>query len=655
MNPQLIVISGSLKGTIFALTEAEVSIGRERSNTVCLNDPSVSRRHCLLKRIGDDSENLSSDIDSQQTTSVTSRWSITDLESFNGTFVNGIPVKEHPLAHGDQIAVGDVVLIFILHELEAESAAAVQLREGDLITRSTVRLRQEDALYLRPDKLIAELPATTRIARDLNTLLRISSTINSIRRLGELQTRLLELIRSVVPAERAAILLVDREPDTFGPVCGWSQLVGSDNSLKVSGTITKQVLLEGIALLSNDLIDNQDYKEVPSLVNPRVCSVLCLPLAAFGKRLGVIYLDTSDPAARFDEGHLQLLTAVAGLASVAFENARHFELLEHENSRLQKEIEIKHEMIGESAPMQTIYKFVGKVARTDSTVLIRGESGTGKELAARAIHLNSSRATKPFVAINCATLSESLLESELFGHEKGAFTGAITQKRGKLEIADGGTLLLDEVGELAMNIQAKLLRVLQAREFERVGGTRPIKVDVRIIGATNRNLEEAIKAGTFRQDLYYRLNVVWTVMPPLRERREDIPLLASYFVATFSRKCKRKVTGISADARSFLVRYDWPGNVRELENAIERAIVLGSTDLILPEDLPDTVVESASVNTPSPTTFREAINESKRSVIVNALKKSNGNFTEAAKLLGMHPNNLHRVIRNLNLKIDPEV
>jgi Nif-specific regulatory protein len=654
VSPRLIAISGALKGTIFALTQDEVLVGREASNTVCVNDPSVSRRHCLLRRV-DDSESTSLEGETLHSINTASQWTIADLESFNGTFVNGVPVKEHSLAHGDQIAVGDVVLLFLLHEVEAGGTAAVQLDGGDLITRSTVRLRREDALYLRPDKVIAELPATARIARDLNTLLKISATINSIRGQSELQTRLLELIREVVPAEREAILLVDKEQAAFASICGWSKIAGPDNSLRVSGTITNQVLLEGVALLSNDLIDNQDFKDAQSLMTARVCSVLCVPLVVFEKTLGVIYLDTSDHEARFDEGHLQLLTGVAGIAAVAFENARHFGLLEEENARLHKEIQIEHEMVGESEPMRAVYQFIGKVAPTDSTVLIRGESGTGKELAALAVHRNSLRSTKPFVAINCATLSETLLESELFGHEKGAFTGAITQKRGKLEIADGGTLFLDEVGELTATIQAKLLRVLQAREFERVGGARPIKVDVRVIAATNRNLEEAIKQGGFRQDLYYRLNVVSLVMPSLRERREDIPLLASYFVASYSKKCKRKVSGISPESRRVLFAYDWPGNVRELENAIERAVVLGSTVMILPEDLPEALLESAAANTLPATRYYEAVKEAKKLLILKALEESSGNYTEAAKFLGVHPNNLHRLIRSLNLKADLKV
>jgi Nif-specific regulatory protein len=653
MNPRLIAISGSLKGTVFALTGTDVSVGREAANAVCLNDPSVSRRHCLLRRIDNQNEIEAAKTESGQPAGPTAQWSIIDLDSFNGTFINDVPIKEQMLRHGDHVTIGDVVLLFVTQDVNTEGTATLPHDEADLITRSTVRLRRDDALYLRPDKIFSELPATDRIARDLNTLLRISAAINSLRNLDELQKRVLELIREVVPLEREAILLIDREEDAFTSVCGWTKLTGSDNSFTVSKTITRQVLLERVALLSNDLVDNTSYKQTPSLIGARVYSVLCLPLIVFEKTLGVIYLDTSDPEARFDEGHLQLMTGVADIAAVAIENARHFELLEDEKAQLQKEIQIEHEMIGESLPMRSVYNLIGKVAATDSRVLIRGESGTGKELAAHAIHINSARAARPFVAINCATLNESLLESELFGHEKGAFTGAITQKRGKLEVADGGTLFLDEVGELTLNIQAKLLRVLQQGEFDRVGGSRPVKVDVRIIAATNRNLEEAVKTGAFRDDLYYRLKVVELLMPALRDRKEDIPLLATHFVASYSKKCKRKVSGISPETRQLLMAYDWPGNVRELENAIERAVVLGSSPFILPEDLPEAVLESGVMPAMESPAFYESVKESKRQLIKRALEKASGNYTEAARLLGVHPNNLHRLIKNLNLSKPP--
>jgi Nif-specific regulatory protein len=290
------------------------------------------------------------------------------------------------------------------------------------------------------------------------------------------------------------------------------------------------------------------------------------------------------------------------------------------------------------------------VAATDSTVLLLGESGTGKELAARAIHRASPRAERPFVAINCATLSETLLESDLFGHEKGAFTGAAARKTGKVEVADTGTLLLDEVGEIPLPLQAKLLRFLQEREFERVGSTHPLRVDVRVIAATNRNLEQAARAGTFREDLYYRLNVITLNLPPLRERREDIPLLASHFAARTSQRLGRPVAGFTPEARACLVRYGWPGNVRELANAIERAIVLGDDDLIRPEDLPEAVIEAGPAPGTVVTRYHETINETKKRLVLAAMEEARGNVTKAGALLGIHPNYLHRLLSNLGLR-----
>jgi Nif-specific regulatory protein len=640
MAPRLIAISGSFKGTTYPLAQDEISIGRDPANCFSLNDPSVSRRHCLLRSNGTGDE-----------------FHIIDLESYNGTFVNGVPVAEKPLTHGDQIALGDIRFIFLTHEDNLTPTPSLQ--DGDLISRSTIRLERERAFYLRPESAVRESAGDLRGTRERNALLQLSATVNSIRESDKLQQHLLELTLEVVPAERGAILLADDEGEGFVSCRGWNRLNGADDSISVSQTISRQVLREVVAILSNDVVHDDGVVTSPSLLASEICSLLCVPLVAFEKPLGVIYFDTSSRVAQFDEAHLQLLTAIAGIAAVAFENARRFEVLEEENRRLQQEVKLTHQMIGESESMREVYKLLARVAPSSATVLLLGESGTGKELAARAIHLNSPRASKPFVAINCATLTESLLESELFGHEKGSFTGAIAQKRGKLEVADGGTVFLDEVGELSPGIQAKLLRALQMREFERVGGTRTIKVDVRMIAATNRDLKKAIEAGRFREDLYYRLNVVSIPMPPLRERREDIPLLASFFVAEYSRKCKRRVTGISAEARRLICAYDWPGNVRQLENAIERAVVLGATELIAAEDLPEVICEPRESEleregqikeVQPPAGYYETVKEAKRQLILKTLRQTSGNYTEAAKLLGIHPNNLHRLLRNLNLR-----
>ncbi len=278
-------------------------------------------------------------------------------------------------------------------------------------------------------------------------------------------------------------------------------------------------------------------------------------------------------------------------------------------------------------------------------MLITGESGTGKELVARALHEKSTRRERPFVAVNCAALSESLFESELFGHEKGAFTGAVSLKRGRFELAQGGTIFLDEVGELALPLQAKLLRVLQQREFERVGGTQVLSLDIRVIAATNRDLSDDVREGKFREDLYHRLNVVTLLSPPLRDRREDIPLLASYFLDRSAQRCKRHMQGISKEAETILMQYGWPGNVRELENAMERAVVLGVSDWVLPEDLPETLLEADPEA--AGTKYHSSVGHAKREAILEAYAQNNGDYKQAAKVLGLHPNYLLRLVRNL--------
>jgi transcriptional regulator with GAF, ATPase, and Fis domain len=632
MKPKLEAMSGPLRGTSVALVDEEISIGRDRRNLIRLDSMSVSRRHCSIRSEG-------------------GRLKICDLESRNGTFVNGIPVKERFLDHGDQIRVGDSLFLVLLREGEEPLASnPVELRDQEMTAGATVELSPEEALTLRKGSAGSVRPVQDRIAHDLGALLKIGTAVSSIRSVRELERHLLEMIFEVVPAERGAILLVGRSPEDFASVFGWHKGSGPDRSVQVSRTIVRRALERGVAILSNEVLDGGDFKGARSLVSARVRSVMVVPLIVLEKKLGVIYLDSSKPGDRFDEGHLELLTAISGIAAVALENAGRMEWLEKENLRLQADIGIEHNMVGESPRMGEIYRLIARVAPTDSTVLICGESGTGKELAARAIHRNSPRAAKPFVGFNCAALTDTLLESELFGHEKGAFTGATAQTKGRLEVADGGTVFLDEIGEMAPVLQVKLLRVLQEKQFERVGGTRPIKVDIRLVAATSRDLKTAISTGAFREDLYYRLNVVTLTMPPLRERREDIPLLATYFAAKSSAKCKRRIAGISAKARERLIDYDWPGNVRELENAIERAVVLGSGEEILPEDLPEAVLEPQPRSGAPSARYHEAIRETKKKIILKAVKETAGNYVEAAKLLDVHPNYLHRLIRNMNLK-----
>ena len=627
---ELEAIAGPLKGSSIPLESEELSIGREPSNRVSLLDASVSRRHCVIKRESD-------------------QFLIQDLKSRNSTFVNGVPVTERVLQSGDEIKVGTSLFVFVLPETEGgDVSSSVEFDQADTGAGSTIILRKQDARYLRD---LEKIPATGRTVRDLNALLRVSKTAITVRGLAVLQKQILELVLEVAPAERAAILLCDHNVEDYSSVVGLDRQGALNQSVQVSKTIVAQVLSEGVAVLCNDLPSHETFSDTASALARNIRGVLAVPLEVFDRVIGVIYLESADPESRFDEDHLQLLTGIGSIAAPALDSARRMENLEEENRRLQAEISVEHNMVGESPRMREVYQFINRAAPKDSTVLIFGESGTGKELVARAIHRGSARANKPCVAINCAALADSLLESELFGHEKGAFTGAIAQKKGKLEVAEGGTVFLDEIGELAPLLQAKLLRVLQEREFERVGGTRTIKLDVRLIAATNRDLDEEVHKGRFREDLYYRLNVVSMRMPPLRERREDISLLASYFAAKYAKRANRNVMGISPQARSILSSYDWPGNVRELENAIERAVVLGSSDLILPEDLPEGVLERAEPMQGDPVNaFHDAVRDAKKQLILNAVEHANGNYTEAARLLGLHPNYLHRLIRNLNLK-----
>jgi Nif-specific regulatory protein len=412
----------------------------------------------------------------------------------------------------------------------------------------------------------------------------------------------------------------------------------------VTGTDGGFILLAPAGEPMLELARERDHPQLERAVQ-RACAegiiregeITAGPIYLRGKISGAICMLGPDCSA--------VLAAILTLASSALESAHEFEALKIENAQLKSEGAGGTGILGESPGIRQIRTLIARVAPQEATVLILGESGTGKELVARAVHAGSPRAHRPFVAINCAALTDTLLESELFGHERGAFTGAVTQKKGRLEVAEGGSVFLDEVGELAPGLQAKLLRVLQERSFERVGGTVAIPLDIRLIAATNRDLT----AGGFRQDLYHRLNVVSLHTPPLRERTDDIPLLARSFLEVSAARCKRRVAGFAPEASEILLRYSWPGNVRELQNAIEHAVILGTSDWILSEDLPETVVQDIA---PADLTsaYQSAIGETRRDCIVRAWRDAAGDHAAAARILGIHPNSLRRLIRHLGLR-----
>lgn len=487
-----------------------------------------------------------------------------------------------------------------------------------------------------------------------------------------------EAIRRVVPFDRAAFLLYRPETKTLKLLSMDSDAeseffqLGKEYDLKET-RISAWVLDRQKSVVRGDLEKEQQSAGDQRLVAEGIQSYCVVPLVAMGKSIGTFTV-WSEAKNRYSEADAELLQEVANQVALAIANMKSYEeiaalkaRLEKENVYLQEEIRTEHnfeEIVGNSPTLLELLRRVDQVAPTDSSVLIYGETGTGKELIARAIHNRSLRKNRPLVKVNCSAISAGLVESELFGHVKGAFTGAIERRVGRFELADGGTIFLDEVGELPLETQVKLLRVLQEREFEPVGSNRTIRVDVRIIAATNRNLQESVNTGRFRSDLYYRLNVFPLAVPPLRERRSDIPQLAMFFLSRYSRNLGKTMAGISAAATERLKNYSWPGNVRELQNVIERALILGrgpilelEPDLlgVTPsEALRDSAKDvSEAVQSSGPYSGLKTLDEVERAHISAVLQQTRGvieGANGAAKALGMHPNTLRHRMEKLGIR-----
>ncbi len=614
-NPRLLVIAGPELGVSYPIADDSFLIGSDIQNQLPPAGAPVSGAHCVILRQGDD-------------------FLIRDLGGFPGTLVNDERVTERALANGDRIQAGGSLLRFVTGE-----EILCQDSNGEIL-----------AIEIPVGK--AELPAALENSSDPQTLLRMSIMLHSFHALYRvrrsparetLERHVLEFIFDAIPASRGAILLCEEGLSEPAFVSLRSRESAPHRPVVVNRALVRRVTEERCGLI----VENPEAGQPAGAVPENSAALLLAPLLIRERVCGIVYLE----GAAFQEPHLQLLVALVQIASMALENAFHLEWLETENARLESELHPGHHMIGDSACLRDLQRNILRAAQTSSTVLIVGETGTGKELVARAMHQNSPRAGHPFMAVNCAALAETLLESELFGHEKGAFTGAFAQKKGRLEVAAGGTVFLDEIGEMPLQLQAKLLRVLQERQMERVGGTQPVKLDIRLIAATNRNLEAEIHAGRFRQDLYYRLNVVTLKTPPLRERQSDIPALAMHFASKLGAQCGRRIGGISPEAEAYLMHYDWPGNIRELENALERAVVLGSSDIIQLEDLPESIREIARpadvVRAPG---LQDAIDRAKREAIAHAFLQAKNDHAGAAKLLGIHQNYLYRLMRNLGMR-----
>jgi len=572
MEAEFIVVEGPLLGARYALGADEVRIGRAASADIRLTDHQAAWEHCVVRRRE-------------------GRYQIADRRSGAGTYVNGMRTSEHWLEPGDQVGIGETVLVY----REDTPAASGESQNHTLLR-----------------------------ACGLMFLFRALAVAQSPRHRATLAGQLMRLIADIVPVSGGGVIL-GSAPDEVRTA---AREQGAEAGL---GELAERVFGEGVAIEAET-------------------RTMAVALSIRGAVAGAIVVQfPAGEEANLGE-HRDTLCAIATLAVAALETARQVEQLQVENAQLLERLGADESgVVGQSPAMGKFRQMIARVAPLDTSVLILGESGTGKELVARALQRQSPRAAKPFIAINCAALTETLLESELFGHEKGAFTGAVALKKGKLELGEGGTVFLDEIGELAPPLQAKLLRVLQQREFQRVGGTITHKLDVRLIAATNRDLAAAARQGIFREDLYHRLNVVALRVPPLRDRADDIPALARHFLERACAHCHRRVAAISPQAERYLISYSWPGNVRELENAIERAVVLGESETLLPEDLPETVLEAAAVPQ-SPGALQPSVTESKRQLILAAWQQSGGDHNLAAERLNIHPNSLRRLLRTLHLR-----
>jgi len=496
-------------------------------------------------------------------------------------------------------------------------------------------------------------------ARRLSTLLEVSQALSGTLHLKTALHRVLEILAADHGAVRGTICLLDAD--------GQLRVEASDGLGDASARVRYQVGegITGKVVQSAKPIVVPRVSREPAFLNrasrrPELAhqelSFLCVPILLNRRPIGTLAIDLKFKPERTFDRSVKFLALVAAMIVQAIKIHRLIDedkrKLVDENTHLRQELRERYDfshLVGGSGPMRQIFEQVTQVAGTNTTVLIRGESGTGKELIAHALHYNSLRAKKPFVKVSCAALPESLIESELFGYEKGAFTGAESRKKGRFELADGGTLFLDEIGDVNVAMQVKLLRVLQQREFERVGGTETIKANVRLIAATNKDLEKAIASGAFREDLYYRLNVFTMFVPPLRDRKPDLLLLVDHFLEHFAREHQRSIKRISTPAIDMLASYHWPGNVRELENTIERAVLMCDGEVIHGHHLPPSLQTAEASGTVTRVSLEDAVGAYEKDLIQDALKTTRGNRAKAARLLDTTERIINYKVRNYGI------
>ena len=574
--------------TVYHLYKKITSIGSGPDNDVVLPDPLIGDTYASIHFDG-------------QT------YTITTLQRKAEVVVNGKKRSKHKLSHDDKLVIGSCELRFAL----LDEAPPVE----DEAAQTVADLDAYGKLYDFSEKLMQK------------------------RELGELLDTLMDLVIEITSADKGFLILMEGDSLDVKIARNLRKENIADAVSQLSDSIVAKVVASRRPVIISDAMHDTEFAAAKSVMQLRLSSVICVPLLDRGRLLGIIYVGNDSIVDLFQEATMRVLTVFAAQASLIVANALLLNELQVDNKKLAERLEAVRfgEIVGTSAPMQAVYRKVEKIAPTDISVLITGETGTGKELIAREIHTRSPRAGKPFVTINCGAIPENLLESELFGHVKGAFTGAVANKLGKFQAADGGTLFLDEVGEMPLELQVKLLRAIQERVVVRVGDTRSESVDIRILTATNRDLEKEIAAGRFREDLYYRLNVVNLQLPPLRARGEDVIVIARYLLSRYTREFDAKVKGFSPNATVAMRKHAWPGNIRELENRIKKAIVLAESTVIGPDDL-----GLSADNLPAILTLAEAKDKFQREYINEVLAVNNGNRTKTARDLGVDPRTIFR-------------
>jgi Nif-specific regulatory protein len=623
--PFLTIVDGPGVGNSFDLEVGEQVIGRELTSDIPLNSLMVSRRHAKVYQ---------KDI----------QFFLQDLGSQNGTFVNGLPADLHSLTANDEIVIGEVVLNFsdsLMSGTGVHSSLPPSSDSAVLSLTETIQSPPEHiSKIVEPEQRWRRLPKNIRSLAVLNE---ISQMVAKTQTMEQFLNRMLEHVINATEADRGTVLLLDARSNQLSVRASRNR--AGQAEIPYSKEIIRYVLKGGIGILSPSPTEDDRFNASDSVSDLGMRALLCVPMRVRNRINGIITLDSSE-GEDFQQQHLYLLNTVAAQAALFIENLRLQENQKRSNLGVRRSLQSENLVIGKSRRMREIIDVVKIVAPTDSTVLIRGESGSGKEVIARTIHRQSGRREKSLVAVNCGALSPTVLESELFGHEKGAFTGAIQQRLGRFELADGGTLFLDEISEMALELQVRLLRVLQEKEFERVGGQKTIKVDVRIIAATNRDLVKAIRDGNFREDLYFRLKVIELEMPPLRERSDDIPLLVQHFLQSYAGEMGRPTPTLSKEAMDAMTRYPWPGNIRELKNAIERAVVLTRDEVIQLHELPLT---SHIGEDPEDTNDDYTLAASEERQIRKVLRLTEWNKTKASKLLGVSRARLDRKIKDYDI------